>query len=144
MTEGVLCTGLGVERTRVCTLALALGGPHLFFWSSVLASILPSVKWGYKVRRWDIYLTSSCEIHIPCSAQQSRVSVFIIISNILTASIFLNRTWGKLFSSYLHSVAVVHLLSHVQLFATPWTTARQALHPLLSHGVCPNSCPLSR
>ena len=104
-----------MERTRICTLALALGRPHLFFWSSVLASILPSVKWGYKVRRWDIYLTSSYEIHTPCSAQQSRVSVFITISNILTASIFLNRTWGKLFFSYWHSVAIVHLLSHVRL-----------------------------
>ena len=32
----------------------------------------------------------------------------------------------------------VQLLSHVQLFATPWTAARQA-----SPGACSNSCPLS-
>ena len=35
---------------------------------------------------------------------------------------------------------VVHLLSHVWLFATPWTAAHQAS---LSPGVCSNSCPLS-
>ena len=52
--------------------------------------------------------------------------VFIIIINIFTMSIFLNRTWGKLFFSYLASVVVFHLLSHVQLFATPGTTACQA------------------
>ena len=41
-------------------------------------------------------------------------------------------------------VALVQLLSHVQLFATPWAAACQA--PLCSTanspGVCSNSCPL--
>ena len=41
------------------------------------------------------------------------------------------------------AVAVVELLSHVQLFATPWTAARQVSLPSLSPGVCSNSCPLS-
>ena len=39
------------------------------------------------------------------------------------------------------SIVVVQLLSHVQLFATPWTAAHQASLP--SPGVCSNSCPLS-
>ena len=52
--------------------------------------------------------------------------VFIIIINIFTMSIFLNRTWGKLFFSYWASVVVFHLLGHVRLFPTPWTTACQA------------------
>ena len=37
---------------------------------------------------------------------------------------------------------LVQLLSHVQLFVTPWTTARQASLPSISHGVCSSSCPL--
>ena len=40
---------------------------------------------------------------------------------------------------------LVQLLSHVQLFATPWTVARQAcLFSTVSPRVCSNSCPLSR
>ena len=35
---------------------------------------------------------------------------------------------------------VIQLLSHVQLFATPWTAG----FSVLSSGVCLNSCPLSR
>ena len=35
-------------------------------------------------------------------------------------------------------------LSHVQLFATPWTAAHQAPCPSPTPGVHPNSCPLSR
>ena len=34
--------------------------------------------------------------------------------------------------------------SHVWLFATPWTTAHQALHPSPTPRVHPKSCPLSR
>ena len=34
--------------------------------------------------------------------------------------------------------------SHVQLFVTPWTAARQAPCPPLSPRVCSNSCPLSQ
>ena len=40
--------------------------------------------------------------------------------------------------------AVVQSLSHVQLFATPWTTARQASLPFVSSRVGSNSCPLRR
>ena len=40
-------------------------------------------------------------------------------------------------------VVVVQLLSHVWLFANPWTAARQAPLSLLSPGVCSYSCPLS-
>ena len=39
---------------------------------------------------------------------------------------------------------VVQLLSHVRLFAIPWTIAREAsLYFTPSSGVCSNSCPLS-
>ena len=35
-------------------------------------------------------------------------------------------------------------LSHVPLFATPWTATRQATLPFTIPRVCSNSCPLSR
>jgi len=38
----------------------------------------------------------------------------------------------------------VQSLSHVQLFVTPWTTARQHACPSPAPGVYPNPCPLSR
>ena len=37
----------------------------------------------------------------------------------------------------------VQLLSHVQLFATPWTAAHQASLPSPTPRACSNSCPLS-
>ena len=40
--------------------------------------------------------------------------------------------------------SVVQLLSHVQLFETPWTAARQASLSLPSPRACSNSCPLSQ
>ena len=39
-------------------------------------------------------------------------------------------------------VVIVQLLSRVQLFATPWTAARQVSLPFTPR-VCSNSCPLS-
>ena len=50
-------------------------------------------------------------------------------------------------ASYLFKVfvvVVIQSLSHVQLFATPWTAACQASCPSLFPRVCSNSCPLSR
>ena len=41
------------------------------------------------------------------------------------------------------SVIVVQLLSHVQLFVTPWTAAGQASLSFISPEVCSNSCPLN-
>ena len=38
----------------------------------------------------------------------------------------------------------VKLLSHVQLFATPWTAAHQASLPVPSPRACSNSCPLNQ
>ena len=38
----------------------------------------------------------------------------------------------------------VQSLSHIPLFATPWTAACHASCPSLTRGVYPNSCPLSR
>ena len=40
-------------------------------------------------------------------------------------------------------VSPVQSLSHVQLFVTPWTVARQASLSIIHSGVYPNSCPLS-
>ena len=39
---------------------------------------------------------------------------------------------------------VVQLLSHVQLYVTPWTSATRLPCPLLSPWICSNSCPLSQ
>ena len=47
-------------------------------------------------------------------------------------------------STYIDIVVVVHLLSHVQLFATPGLQHARLPCPSLSHGVCLNSCPLSQ
>ena len=41
-------------------------------------------------------------------------------------------------------VVVVQSLSHIQLFATPWTTACQASLSFTISGVCSNSCPLNQ
>ena len=41
-------------------------------------------------------------------------------------------------------VVVVQSLSHAQVFATPWTAARQVSCPSLSPWACSNSCPLCR
>ena len=38
----------------------------------------------------------------------------------------------------------VQLLSHIQLFATPWTAARQSSLSITNTGACSNSCPLSQ
>ena len=41
-------------------------------------------------------------------------------------------------------ISSVQTLSHVQLFVTLWTAARQAsLSIIITHGACSNSCPLS-
>ena len=41
-------------------------------------------------------------------------------------------------------IAVVQLLSRVQLFATPWTVAHQAFLSFTFPTVCSNSCLLSQ
>ena len=46
-------------------------------------------------------------------------------------------------STYIDIVVVVHLLSHVQLFATPGLQHARLSCPSLSHGICSESCPLS-
>ena len=42
------------------------------------------------------------------------------------------------------AVALVQLLTHVRLFATPWTAIHLASCPSPSPGVCSKSCPLSQ
>ena len=44
----------------------------------------------------------------------------------------------------LHQFSSVQLLSCIQLFETPWTTARKAPCPSPTSGAYPNSCPLSQ
>ena len=48
------------------------------------------------------------------------------------------------FLNWLYHFSSVQLLSHVQLFATLWTTARQASLSITNSGVHPNPCPLSQ
>ena len=44
----------------------------------------------------------------------------------------------------LHQFSSVQLLSCIQLFETPWTTASKAPCPSPTPGAYPNSCPLSQ
>ena len=46
--------------------------------------------------------------------------------------------------NYMYRHYVVQLLSHVQLFVTPWTSAHQASLSFLFPGVGSNSCPSGR
>ena len=57
----------------------------------------------------------------------------------------LNGTSGSHWKDgWVKGISSVQLLSHVQLFATPWTTARQASLSITNSGTCSNSCPSSR
>ena len=67
------------------------------------------------------------------------VSCFLWIS---TESGFLR--WTLLLVKMLWGLLNVQLLSHILLFGTPWTAARQTSLSSLSLGVCSNSCPLSQ
>ena len=51
---------------------------------------------------------------------------------------------GHIHSFFLGYVPSVQLVSHVRLFATPWTGARQASLSITNSRVCSNSCPSSR
>ena len=51
---------------------------------------------------------------------------------------------GHSHSFFLGYVRFVQSLSHVWLFVTPWTAARQASLSITNSGVCSNSCPSSR
>ena len=46
-------------------------------------------------------------------------------------------------NGYKNQFSSVQSLSHVRLFVTPWTKARQLPCPSPTPGVYPNSCPLS-
>ena len=57
------------------------------------------------------------------------------------------RLWRSVYSTLLpilNCISSVQLLSRVQLFATPWITARQASLSITNSRVYPNPCPLSR
>ena len=53
------------------------------------------------------------------------------------------QLWTGFTTFECEKVVVVQLLSHIQLFVTPWTAACQVPCPSLSPGVCSDSCPLS-
>ena len=55
--------------------------------------------------------------------------------------IFPPLIWNATFT---YTKLLLQSLSHVWLFATPWTAALQVPCPSLSPRVCSNSCPLSR
>ena len=67
----------------------------------------------------------------------------IIYSNEVTHSHFwsLHSLYHTIYSILF---VVVHLLSCVQLFATPWNEARQASLSFTIFSVCSNSCLLSQ
>ena len=56
---------------------------------------------------------------------------------ILTTQIFDNKGCSFLFPYYICQLSSVQSLSHVQLFATPWTAARQASLTITSSGSSP-------
>ena len=66
-----------------------------------------------------------------------------LVYSISTAKWVFFTDFTSFLCSYSFAVVIVHSLSHVQLFATPWTTACQALCPPLPSRVCSDSCPLS-
>ena len=52
--------------------------------------------------------------------------------------------WIFITLGYINWISSVQSLSHVWLFATPWTIARQASCPALTARVYSNSCPLNQ
>ena len=68
----------------------------------------------------------------------SKVEVIFLLYLLLVTFVYTGTC------KYRVSKTVVQLLSHVQLFATPWTAAYQAsLFFTISPRICSNSCPLS-
>ena len=64
-----------------------------------------------------------------------------IMSPALASGFFTtSATWAAVHATH----TVVHLLSCVWIFATPWTTACHLPCPSPTPGVCSNSCPLSQ
>ena len=62
----------------------------------------------------------------------------------LNLSLFSNEAHNQRPGCATELIAVVQLLSRVQLFATPWTVAHQAFLSFTFPTVCSNSCPLSQ
>ena len=57
----------------------------------------------------------------------------------------LNGTSGSHWKDgWVKGISSVQLLSHVQLFATPWTAACQASLSITNSGTCSNACPSSQ
>ena len=75
---------------------------------------------------------------VPCYGMEIQpISVLsILYPTTLVNSFLVKFTFGVFF--------VVKLLSHVQLFVTPWTAACQASLSFTSPRACSNSCLLSR
>ena len=76
--------------------------------------------------------------------------VVFLLAFVMQCESMFTKLWAQCLPEYC-SVGVncllfssVKSLSHVQLFATPWTAARQASLSITTPGVYSNSCPLSR
>ena len=54
-----------------------------------------------------------------------------------------SKFFSNLIFFFQHQFSSVQSLSHLRLFATPWTAARQASRPSPTPGVHTNPCPLS-
>ena len=92
-------------------------------------------------------LLSVCELSIRCAFQRNVMTthwsgcmtvIYIVICDLKRwqLNLYLCHHSANILSS-------VKSLSHVQLFVTPWTAARQAPCPSPTSGVYTNSCPLS-
>ena len=101
---------------------------------------IKEVVWnlGSKVRICHLLRTKVGSVHQP-EARQPLYLTYSITSNVGLSFSFLSV-------NILHTMIVVgiQLLSHVQLFATPWTWHTRLPCPSLSPRVCSNSHPLSQ
>ena len=108
---------------------------HPSLYSGICSNSCPLSQWCYLTTPYSAipFLT---ELHLqtpPLSGGQAENPTPLIMHLVFQ--------WPA--PSWIVSVVVVQLLSHVWLFATPWTEACKAC-PLLSPGVCSNPCPLSQ
>ena len=96
---------------------------------------LPDVQAGFGKGRGTRYQKSTGS----WKKQQSsrKTSTFPLLTTPKPFTVWITTNCGKFFSS-------VQLLSHVWLFATPWTAAPQASQPSPTLRAYSKSCPLSR
>ena len=113
---------------------------------------------------WSLLKLMSIELVMPSNHLILCHSLFLLSSIFPSIRVFSNESvlcirWPKYWNfslsiipskehlgliSFRMDFSSVQSLSHVQLFATPWTAARQASLSITTPGVYSNSCPLSR